>query len=278
MDKKRSLKRRVIQLLSALLYNANITGFASGSIFTGKLKGVCVPGLNCYSCPGAVGACPLGALQSALSGAKSIPYYILGVLLLFGVLLGRVICGFLCPFGFLQELLFKIPSPKLKKSKATRALSYMKYVILAVFAVLIPMFAAYPAFCKYICPDGTLLGGIPLVIANEQLRSVLGFLFSWKVFLLAVILAGCVFVFRGFCSFICPLGAIYSFFAKISLIGISLDESKCVNCNKCVHKCGMDIKKVGDRECIQCGECISCCPTGAIQKKRIISKRKESDK
>ena len=94
----------MIQLITAVLYNCNITGFAKGTIYQGDVKGLCVPGLNCYSCPGAVGACPLGSLQSALVSSKyKLPYYMLGVLLLFGIFFGRVICGFLCPFGFLQE-------------------------------------------------------------------------------------------------------------------------------------------------------------------------------
>ena len=154
-------RRRLIQVYAALLYNANLKGYISGEIFVGNTKAVCVPGLNCYSCPGAVGACPLGALQNALaSSGNRAPYYVLGILLLFGLTLGRTICGFLCPMGLIQELLHKIPTPKLKKGRVTRVLSYLKYVILAVFVVLIPLWYVsqhypVPAFCKYICPAGT---------------------------------------------------------------------------------------------------------------------------
>ena len=131
-----SKRRKLIQLICAVLYNCNVTGFAKGKIYQGDIKGVCVPGLNCYSCPGAIASCPLGSFQSALVSSKyKFPYYILGLLLLFGVVLGRVICGFLCPFGLIQELLYKIPTPKLKKSRWTRGLSYVKYVILVVFVV-----------------------------------------------------------------------------------------------------------------------------------------------
>ena len=121
------LKRRLIQLYAALLTNANIKGFATGKIFKGNSKYACVPVLNCYSCPGAVGSCPMGALQNALSASgKTIPYYIFGILLLFGVMLGRWICGFLCPFGLIQDLLYKIKTPKLKKSRLTRVLTHFK--------------------------------------------------------------------------------------------------------------------------------------------------------
>lgn len=258
-------RRRMIQLITAVLYNCNITGFAKGTIYQGDVKGLCVPGLNCYSCPGAVGACPLGSLQSALVSSKyKLPYYMLGVLLLFGIFFGRVICGFLCPFGFLQELLYKIPARKLKKSRWTRHLSMLKYVILAVFVIIIPLTLAVPGFCKFICPAGTLEGGVPLVIMNESLRGLIGWLFSWKILLAAVIIIASVFIFRFFCRFICPLGAFYSLFNRISVFGVRVDEHKCTHCGKCVRQCRTDVNKIGDRECIQCGECKDVCPAGAV--------------
>lgn len=257
--------RRYTQLICAVLYNCNVKGFVTGKIFKGDVKGVCVPGLNCYSCPGAVGACPLGSLQSGLLNSRyKIPYYVLGTLLLFGLLFGRLICGFLCPFGFLQELLDKIPTKKIRKNKATRILSKLKYVILIAFVIIIPLVKLEPAFCKYICPAGTLEGGIPLVLKNESLREMLGILFSWKVFALAVTLLVCIFCYRAFCRFICPLGALYSLFNPISFFGIKVDGNKCTHCNTCVHSCKMDVKKVNGLECIQCGECIKECPENAI--------------
>ena len=257
--------RRYTQLIVAVLYNCNFKGFAKGTLYTGDSKGICVPGLNCYSCPGAVGACPLGSLQSALASYKfKFPYYVLGTLLLFGILCGRLICGFLCPFGLIQELLNKIPGPKLKKSRATRILSKTKYIILLVFVIIVPLVKLYPGFCKYICPAGTLQGGLPLVLADEGLRDMLGFLFSWKVIIMVVILTACVFCYRSFCRFLCPLGALYSFFNPVSFFGIKVDQSKCTHCNACVNKCKMDVRKVCDAECIQCGECIKSCPEQAI--------------
>ncbi|MBO6039678.1 MAG: 4Fe-4S binding protein, partial [Oscillospiraceae bacterium] len=125
---RRSSTRRLIQLYSALLYNAHLRGFVKGEIYQGGAKYACVPGLNCYSCPGAVGACPLGALQNALaaSGHRG-GWYVMGILLLFGTVLGRTICGWLCPMGLVQELLHRIPTFKIKKSRVTRLLSYLKY-------------------------------------------------------------------------------------------------------------------------------------------------------
>ena len=273
MGKKPKLpfRRRCIQLASALIYNANLSGFADGTIYKGPTKGVCVPGLNCYSCPGAVGSCPLGALQNALSNLPNkLPLYILGFLLLVGLALGRVVCGFLCPFGLIQELLHKIPTPKIKKSIWTRRLSLLKYVILAVFVIWLPLWYAYaqgmpvPAFCKYICPAGTLEGGWPLLALREEYRAIAGFLFSWKTGLCIAILALCVFCHRAFCRFLCPLGAIYSFFSKVALLAVRVDKDRCIGCDLCVKHCQMDVHHVGDRECIHCGGCQSVCPVNAI--------------
>ena len=265
-------QRRLIQLYAALLYNAHMKGFIQGEIYTGPLKAVCVPGLNCYSCPGAVGACPLGSLQNALaSSGKRAPHYVLGILLLFGIILGRTICGFLCPIGLVQEFLHKIPVPKIKKSRLTRALSYLKYVILAVFVLWIPLWYGLqeyplPAFCKYICPAGTLQGALGLLAHpdNADKFGMLGALFTNKMLILLGILLLCMFLYRAFCRFLCPLGAIYGLFSRVAIIGVRVDKSACVHCGKCVHHCKMDVKRVGDHECIHCGECMQGCPTKAI--------------
>lgn len=258
-------KRRYVQLIAAVLYNCNWKGFATGKIAQGSTKGMCVPGLNCYSCPGAIGACPLGSLQTALISAKyQFPYYVLGTLLLMGLLLGRIICGFLCPFGFLQEILHKIPTPKLQKGKLTQKLSWGKYGVLLLFVIGIPLFWATPGFCKLICPAGTLEAGIPLTLLQERLRAMVGGLFTWKVAVLLAIMAGCIFIYRAFCRFLCPLGAIYSLLQPVSFWGIIVDEEKCTHCDQCVHSCKLDVKKVCDRECVQCGKCMTKCPVQAI--------------
>lgn len=279
-------KRKWMQLYFALLFNANLKGFISGNIYTGNVtKTVCVPGINCYSCPGAVGACPLGSLQGAFSADHSTLYYVGGILLLYSILFGRMICGWLCPFGLIQEWLHKIKTPKLKKGPVTRILSYLKYVILVYFVLVVPVLYALrdtplPAFCKYICPAGTLEGGVGLLSnsANDNYFSMLGPIFTWKFLLMVSLLVSCVFVFRLFCRFICPLGALYGLFNRFSFFGIKLNRDKCVDCHKCITHCKMDIRQVGDPECISCGECVAVCPTRAIEWKgpKILVKPSEA--
>lgn len=280
-------KRRLIQLYAALLTNANLKGFATGQIYRGPVKNACAPGLNCYSCPGAAASCPLGALQNALAeSGKKTPYYVFGILMLYGLLFGRMICGWLCPFGLIQDLLHKIPTPKLKKGRFTRVLSYLKYVILAVFVFILPLLYALrdfplPAFCKYICPAGTFGGAMGLLAseANAALFGMLGPLFTWKFVLLVSVVVACIFAYRAFCRFLCPLGALYGLFNRFSLFGIKLDRPKCVDCGRCQTRCKMDIRHVGDHECISCGECIEVCPTKAISFKggKILLPPNETD-
>ena len=269
--KHKPSKRRLIQLYAALLHNANLKGFVTGNIYQGASKQFCLPGFNCYSCPGAVGACPLGSLQNALAASKTtVPAYIFGIIILFGLTLGRTICGFLCPVGLTEELLYKIKTPKVQKSKFTYVLSYLKYVILAVFVVAIPLMYSgvipVPAFCKYICPVGTAegAGGLLSNPNNDDLFTLLGGLFTWKFILLVLFIVGSIFFFRFFCRFFCPLGAIYGFFCKLAMLGVKIDKDKCTDCGLCISACKMDVRKVGDHECIHCGECMSACPTKAI--------------
>lgn len=273
-SKRLSRFRGWIQAAATLLTNIHLPNFIKGGIYQGKGKAVCVPGLNCYSCPGAAGACPIGSFQAVVGSSKfRFSYYITGFLILLGVLLGRFICGFLCPFGWLQELLHKIPGKKLS-TKKLKPLTYLKYAILLLAVVLLPAIVVNdlgmgdPFFCKYICPQGVLEGAIPLAAVNEGIRSALGPLFNRKLIILIVVVVLSVLFYRPFCKWICPLGAFYALMNKVSLLGIKVDEHKCVSCGKCARVCKMDVdvtKTPNHTECIRCGKCITSCPTDAIK-------------
>ena len=232
-----------------------------------------MPGLNCYSCPAAAGACPIGAFQSVVGSSKfNFSYYVTGTLILIGVLLGRFVCGFLCPFGWLQELLHKIPGKKLS-TKRLKALTYIKYFVLLFAVVVLPVLVVNdvgmgdPFFCKYICPQGVLEGAIPLSITNAGIRSALGQLFTWKLFVLIAVVVLSVLFYRPFCKWICPLGAFYGLMNKVSLLGIRVDACKCISCGTCSKVCQMDVdvtRAPNHAECIRCGKCIGACPVDAI--------------
>ena len=266
MDKR---VRLAIQGIAALIQNANLKGFFTGRIYQGATKAVCVPGLNCYSCPGAVGACPIGSVQNTLSGLSiKIPYYVLGLLIFFGALLGRAICGFLCPFGLLQDLLNRIPiGRKVGTFKVDRKLRKLKYVVLLVLVIVVPMAVRLtPAFCKYVCPSGTL-SGLLLALGDSKLFAILGSTFAWKVSVLTLVVVVSVLIYRPFCKYLCPLGAIYAPFNKVALLHMSCDKTSCVECGACAAICGMGVnpsEDPNDLECIRCGQCVKACPAKAL--------------
>lgn len=297
--------RLLIQTVFAIVTNSYFIGFIRGTIYTGPIKQVCVPGLNCYSCPGARGACPIGALQAVFNqsdwskgawvdektgfvATKPLYYfsfYVIGFMMMFGAICGRFICGFLCPFGLIQDLLHKIPLPKKLKIKPNfkgdKLLRKLKYVVLVVMVIILPLlYAAEPFFCKYICPSGMLLGGIPLMTIGSAAGTVADgtgtAITSWaeagaitwlKISILVATVILSIMIYRPFCKYICPLGAIYSFFNKISLYRFSIDDDKCTDCGVCAKVCkmGVDVHKTPNHpECIRCGDCKAACPHHAV--------------
>ncbi|MDR1765590.1 MAG: 4Fe-4S binding protein [Lachnospiraceae bacterium] len=327
-------KRKLVQCTAALLSNANLRGFATGRIYQGKAKWICVPGLNCYSCPAAVGACPLGALQTMLADPQyKMSFYVLGMLAAFGLVLGRAVCGWLCPFGLLQELwrglwvrwgkpVKRIWAGNRRAAEAgsmgvegghgaavgpdkhegagdttgsgnagdmagdrrtsgdrpargfEKRLRHIKYIFLGVFVVLMPLFAVdafgfgAPYFCELICPAGMLEGALPILVKNPGLFRLAGWVFWLKAGIVVVFLAGAAMNTRFFCKYLCPLGAIYGLFHRISLVQLRFDAVSCVGCGTCEKVCPMDIdprKPEWRGECIRCGKCAGRCPGGALR-------------
>lgn len=281
MDNKNSCRaslllarfRGWVQAGAALLTNLHLPNFFRGRLYQGAGKAVCVPGLNCYSCPAASGACPIGAFQAVVGSSKfRFSYYITGTLILLGVLLGRFICGFLCPFGWFQELVHKLPTKKLS-TRRLRPLTYLKYAVLLVMVVLLPALAVNevgmgdPFFCKYLCPQGVLEGAIPLSLTNAGIRAALGTLFTRKLSILLAVMVLSVVFYRPFCKWLCPLGAFYALLNKVSLFQMQVDPNKCISCGKCAKACQMDVditKTPNHTECIRCGMCVRACPTHAV--------------
>uniref|UniRef100_UPI004057C10A 4Fe-4S binding protein n=1 Tax=Candidatus Electrothrix sp. TaxID=2170559 RepID=UPI004057C10A len=179
------------------LSNGYWTFPATRTIYQGPMKVICGPGLNCYSCPAATTYCPIGAIQQLFGGVRLaldagqfyIGLYVIGTLGVIGGTVGRMVCGWACPFGLFQELLYKISSPKLS---IWTALRYLKYGLLLFTVLLLPLFAidkfstGDPWFCKYICPGGTLEAGLPMIIMQQALREKLGWIFLVKVAILVV--------------------------------------------------------------------------------------------
>lgn len=263
-----------VQLLFTIVTNGYLYGFVSGKIYRGSTKYVCVPGLNCYSCPGAVASCPIGALQALLNQQGfQVPFAVLGFFFLFGSLLGRFVCGWLCPFGLVQDLVHKIPLFKKKKRlPGHRVLKYGKYVVLVLLVGVGSLFlfggyAKVPAFCKYLCPSGTFFGALPLLGTNGALRDQAGGLFFWKLGVLLFLLVLSIKVYRPFCQYLCPLGAIYGWFNRFSLVQIHWEKERCTSCRACEKACpvALSVQEISrSPECIRCGKCVSVCPQNCL--------------
>ena len=285
MDKKKNKNKKLnewprhrVQILWALLTNSYLIGFARGKIYTGKLKNLCLPGMNFYSSPGALGSRTVGALPAVIGSWNfKFTFYVAGFLMFVGALMGRFVCGFLCPFGLIQDLLYKIPVPKkIKTFRGDRLLRRLKYVFLLVFVILLPLFLVdilgqgAPYFCKLICPVGTLEGSVPLVLLNQSMRNAVGWLYAWKNVLLIALIILSVILYRPFCKYICPLGAIYSAFNSVAIFRYQVNPEKCTHCGACAKVCKMQVnpeKQINSPECIRCGQCKKICPTGAITSK-----------
>ena len=266
--------RMWIQVFYTILTNGYAYGFLNGKIYKGPLKYACVPGLNCYSCPGAIASCPLGALQNALNQRNlEIPFAVLGFFFVFGSLLGRFVCGWLCPFGLLQDLLHKIPLFRKRKQMPFHSkLKHGKYIVLFGLVIigssfLFTGFAKVPAFCKYLCPSGTFFGALPLLSANESLQAQAGGLFIWKLVLLLLIILVSIKVYRPFCQYLCPLGAIYGWFNRFSLVQIHWEQDACISCMACQKACPVNLSPEQistSPECIKCGQCTKACPVNCL--------------
>ena len=274
---KKLPKRLLTQFAFFLLQNPLLKNFADGAIYQGGLKQVCTPGLNCYSCPAAVASCPVGTLQLFFAGAKySVSLAVAGFLLMTGTVFGRLICGYVCPMGFLQDLLYRVKTPKL--NARLRYAKYLKYLVLALFVFLLPFAVrnelsglGSPWFCEYICPSGTIFAAFPLMAVNDFLRSLAGAQFVFKAVVAIGIMLASVVVFRFFCRVLCPLGAIYALFNRFAIFRIRCDADKCVSCGKCSEACkiGIDpVKNANSPECVRCGKCVSACGVQALGYRR----------
>lgn len=184
-----------------------------------------------------------------------IPYAMTTIMLL-GILLGPVFCGFVCPFGFMQDLssrLGKILGIKRRQmpKKYQKLLVFTRYIIF----LLVGVSSVQIIF--------QLLGYDPRVnflkIMESQVVSV-GAIMTIIIFLIIG-----VFFKRPFCNYFCYEGAKYGVMGVARLFRIKRNESSCVNCKKCDKVCPMNIeistnKKVNSLQCVNCYECVSCCP------------------
>lgn len=239
--------RRGTQGLGIFLGLLGITGIG--------MTHVIFPGLHCYACPLSATVCPIGVLQNLVI-AGTAPFYLLGVLAVYGVFLGRGWCGWFCPFGTVNDLL------SWRKVRFHKAFSPLKFLVL-----LGTVFAAWRLadtwFCK-LCPAASLTASLPY-FAMGLAQPTRPFFIHMGT--LAATLIGMTLVARFWCRYLCPMGAILALFNRVSLFGLGFNQKKCTSCGLCLRACPMGIdprSEVNSTNCIKCGECSSACPQGAL--------------
>lgn len=264
------LLRRPVQVFGLLIANLYLSVLFRKQIYTGPLRGICVPFMYCHACPTTTFACPMGTVQH-YAAIHQIPFFLLGHLIILGLLVGRMACGWLCPVGLLQELITKIKSRTVEIPRFFSALPYFNLMILAV---LLPYITTEHWFSK-LCPVGTLIAGIPWVVwnpANPQtgdptiVPGSVGILFLVKIAILVGFLVLFVVAKRPFCRYACPLGVFWSFFNKLSLMRLEVSPT-CTKCGACEKSCPAGLRVYEDpnsRHCIRCLECTKCKHVGVV--------------
>ncbi len=260
----RKIRSPFVALAGLILPNSYFTVIATKQIYEGPLKRACVPFLNCHACPTAYMACPIGVMQH-FAAVRQVPYFLVGFLAAVGMVFGRAACGWLCPFGWIQDQLYKIKS---RKFGIPRFLSKGKYVSLVVLALGLPFFTEIHWFSR-ICPWGTLIAGVPWVAWNPDDPTLgapviepgmLGWLYVLKISILVLFLVLFVVTKRPFCRTLCPLGAAYALFNRVSLMRLQV-QGPCAECDLCVEVCPVDIRVSDDPnspDCIRCLKCTVC--------------------
>lgn len=256
--------RRATQIFGLLITNLYVAVIYQQQIYTGMFKSVCLPFLYCHSCPTGAFACPLGVMQH-YSAIHRFPFFLVGHLMIVGLLVGRMVCGWVCPVGLLQDVTYRIKTPKIA---IPRFFSVIPYIMLIVLVVLLPYITTEHWFSK-LCPVGTVVAGIPWVTWNPINPSTgaptidpgsVGILFAIKILILIGALWFIIVAKRPFCRYICPMGLCWSFFNKVSIMKMEVDEG-CTKCDACRSKCPKGIKIYEDpnsKNCIRCLECTDC--------------------
>ena len=250
--------RRFYQIITGFLANAPLFNLFTLKLYTGKLKSIPIPIMNCYACPASLYSCPIGTLSHFMVITK-IPLITLGIIGAVASSFGRWICGWACPFGLIQDLIFKLPSAKFELPKP---FVYLKYILLALLVLILPYMFKEHYFCM-ICPTGTLEAGILWVGFNSMITNMAGTFFLFKMSLLSLFLYGSAVIKRPFCRYVCPLGALFSLFNRFSIVDFKVDREKCIECNLCRKSCPVNhpiYENPNSPACLRCLNYIRICP------------------
>jgi polyferredoxin len=229
-----------------------------------RLHNICGPVFHCYACPLATFACPIG-IMAQFSAIHVIPFLAIGTVLAVGALFGALICGWICPFGLLQDLGAKVP---IKKFHLPAWTGWFRYVVLigAVFAIPWLFGEGHPLFVCRICPAGAIEKAIPDVITHAAAGKEIVWPNAVKITIVVTMIVAMFITIRPWCRVLCPLGAIFGFLNRFSILSMRLEDAKCNACKRCRTLCvygGAPDKDANHDACFRCFECTRCGP-GAL--------------
>ena len=293
---KYNTPRRIVQFLSFIFFSAIIFNLGALPLL--------FPVLWTWGLQQNTAGDAFTALQFALYNAV-FPWLALASFLIVGVLIGKSLCGWICPFGFVQDLVGFIKRKQADFSSRTHdSMVYMKYFVLGIALFVSVTFSAsklmgasggYESaigiFTKApftaLSPAETLFGTVPTMILNFRTAlatksvtdalsgiSTLPPLFWVQFFIMAFVLVFAAFIPRGWCRYFCPHGAIMAVLNRFSFLGLRRDPVKCAKggCRLCVSACPMRVpildlpwEKFSDPECIYCMKCADACREKAIK-------------
>lgn len=225
-----------------------------------RLHTICSPVFHCYSCPLAAFACPIGILAN-FSAYHLMPYMALGTLFAVGAVTGSAVCGWACPFGFLQDLAAKVPTPKVTLPSWT---GWFRYAVLGGLVLAIPYFFGedHPLFFCRVCPAGALEAAVPFTVQQAMAGSeVIPWPSTPKLIVLGLFLAAIFFAWRPWCTVFCPLGAIFALCNKFSFFFLRFHADRCRDCAVCRSLCRDGSRtdaRVDSLRCVRCMECKNC--------------------
>ncbi|MBW8035197.1 MAG: 4Fe-4S binding protein [Planctomycetes bacterium] len=261
MEKKTRLKLLVSKLLPQRMWVQSVFLMIWLNPFGLRMHGMCSPVLHCYACPLASFACPIGVIAQ-LSAIHIFPFIAIGLLIVMGTFFGSLLCGWACPFGFLQDMAAKVSTPRFKLPKWT---GHFRYVVLIITVLAIPYFFGeehWLFFCQ-ICPAGALEAAVPNMVNQAMASEKIIWPNAIKLTIFILFLVTIFFVNRPWCRILCPLGGIFSIFNRVSVFFLQIGTDKCNDCKRCHNLCEYGIepdKTPNDTGCIRCLECTKCVP------------------
>jgi len=224
-----------------------------------RLHTVCSPVFHCYSCPWALFACPIGVLAN-FSAIHLVPLLAMGTLLVVGGVFGSFVCGWACPFGLLQDLAARIPTPKFAPPAW---MGHFRYVVLVGSVLVIPYFfgEGHPLFICRVCPAGALEAALPNAVQTAIYAEQTAWPSELKSAILVAFLAGSLFMWRPWCTVLCPLGAVFGLCNRASVLFLRFHPDRCKQCDRCRRLChygGRSEGRAGELQCVRCLDCTQC--------------------